>query len=106
MDAAEKTGKYAGRGPLWIIFGLLPLLGMGVLLALITLNGAGIGREDVPPVEDLTATRVALPSPNEVVVHVTNGGPGPGAIRQGTVNGALRDFEVTPRSGEDTPERQ
>src|ERR671917_618569 len=96
MDAAGKTGKYAGRGPLWIVFGLLPLLGLGVLLALITLNGAGIGREDVPPVEDLTATRVALPSPNEVVVHVTNGGPDPVTIRQVTVNEALWDFEMTP----------
>lgn len=96
MDAAEKAGKGAGRGPLWIVFGLLPLLGLGVLLALITLNGAGIGREDVPPVEDLTATRVALPSQGEMVVHVTNGGPDPVTIRQVTVNEALWDFEMTP----------
>jgi ZIP family zinc transporter len=96
MDATENAGRGAGRGPLWVLFGLLPLLGLGVLLAAITLNGAGIGREDVPPVEDLTATRVALPSQNEIVVHVTNGGPDPVTIRQVTVNEALWDFEITP----------
>jgi len=88
----------ANRGPVWVLLGLLPLLGLGVLLALITLNGAGIGREDVPPVEDLTATRVALPSENEMVVHVTNGGPDPVTIRQVTVNEALWDFEMSPDS--------
>jgi zinc transporter ZupT len=96
MNAVEKAGRSAGRGPLWVLFGLLPLLGLGVLLALITLNGAGIGREDVPPVEDLTDTRVALPSQNQIVVHVTNGGPDPVTIRQVTVNEALWDFEMTP----------
>jgi hypothetical protein len=96
MNVVEKAGRSAGRGPLWVLFGLLPLLGLGVLLALITLNGAGIGREDVPPVEDLTDTRVALPSQNEIVVHVTNGGPDPVTIRQVTVNEALWDFEMTP----------
>ena len=90
----EKTNE--GRGPVWVLLGLLPLLGLGVLLALITLNGAGIGREDVPPVEDLTATRVALPTENELVVHVTNGGPDPVTIEQVTVNEALWDFGMTP----------
>lgn len=89
-----KTNK--GRGPVWVLLGLLPLLGLGVLLAGITLNGAGIGREDVPPVEDLTASRVALPTENELVVHVTNGGPDPVTIQQVTVNEALWDFEMTP----------
>jgi zinc transporter, ZIP family len=88
--------KDRGRGPIWVLLGLLPLLGLGVLLALITLNGAGIGREDVPPVEDLTATRVVLPTENELVVHVTNGGPDPVTVEQVTVNEALWDFEMTP----------
>jgi hypothetical protein len=51
----------SGRGPGWVLLGLLPLLGLGVLLAFIVLNGAGIERKDVPPVEDLTVTRVACP---------------------------------------------
>lgn len=85
-----------GRGAGWILLGLLPLLGLGVLLALIVVNGAGIDRDDVPPVEDLTATRIALPTENEIVVYVTNGGPDPVTIRQVTVNEALWDFDMEP----------
>lgn len=95
----ELGQKMVGRrGPAWVLLGLLPLLGLGVLLAVIVVNGAGIGREDVPPVEDLTATQVALPTPNEVVVHVTNGGPDPVTVEQVTVNEALWDFEMEPNS--------
>lgn len=90
-DAREKK-----RGPGWVLLGLLPLLGLGVLLALIVINGAGVEREDVPPVEDLTVTRVALPGENEFVVHVRNGGPDPVTIEQVSVNEALWDFEVEP----------
>jgi zinc transporter ZupT len=88
---AQATEK--GRGPGWVMLGLLPLLGLGVLLALIVVNGSGIGREDVPPVEDLTVNRVTLPDEDELVVSVTNGGPDPVTIEQVTVNEALWDFE-------------
>ena len=84
------------RGPSWAILGLLPLLGLGVLLALIVLSGAGIERKDVPPVEDLTVTRVALPTKYNFVVHVRNGGPDPVTLRQVSVNEALWDFDVEP----------
>jgi zinc transporter ZupT len=79
-----------------VLLGLLPLLGLGVLLALIVLSGAGVKREDVPPVEDLTVTRVALPTEYEFVVHVTNGGPDPVTIEQVSVNEALWNFDVEP----------
>jgi zinc transporter, ZIP family len=85
-----------GRGPGWVLLGLLPLLGLGVLLALIVLSGAGIKREDVPPVENLTVQRVALPTEYEFVVHVRNGGPDPVTIAQVSVNEALWDFDVEP----------
>jgi zinc transporter ZupT len=97
MERDERAGmERKGRGPGWVLLGLLPLLGLGVLLALIVLNGAGIGREDVPPVEDLTVTRVALPTEHEFVVHVTNGGPDPVTVRQVSVNEALWRFEIEP----------
>ncbi|CAN5514075.1 metal transporter [soil metagenome] len=95
-DTAHEGTARGGRGPVWVLLGLLPLLGLGVLLALIVLNGAGIKREDVPPVEDLTVERVAMPTENEFVVHVTNGGPDPVTIEQVTVNEALWDFETAP----------
>jgi zinc transporter, ZIP family len=84
------------RGPVWVLLGLAPLLGLGVLLAAIVLNGAGIDREDRPPVEDLTIDRVSLPTPDEIVVSVTNGGPEPVTVSQVTVNEALWDFRAEP----------
>src|ERR687895_1185897 len=85
-----------GRGPGWVLLGLLPLLGLGVLLAFIVLNGAGVGREDAPPVEDLSVQRVALPTRYEFVLSVRNGGPEPVTLSQVVVNDAIWDFEAEP----------
>jgi zinc transporter ZupT len=79
-----------------VLLGLLPLLGLGVLLALILSNGVGVGRSDAPPVEDLTVGRVTLPTENELVVHLQNGGPNPVTLEQVVVNDALWDFRVEP----------
>ena len=88
-------GKRA-RGPGWILLGLAPLLGLGVLLAVIVLNGAGVVRQDVPPVEDLSVQRVALPTESEFVLTVRNGGPQPVTLSQVVVNDAIWDFRVEP----------
>jgi zinc transporter ZupT len=85
-----------GRGPVWILLGLLPLLGLGVLLAFIVLNGAGVGRQDAPPVEDLSVQRVALPTESEFVLTVQNGGTQPVKLSQVVVNDAIWDFEAEP----------
>jgi zinc transporter, ZIP family len=84
------------RGPAWVLLGLLPLLGLGVLLASILSNGVGVGRSDAPPVEDLTVGRVTLPTEHEFVVHVQNGGPNPVTLEQVVVNDALWDFRAQP----------
>jgi zinc transporter ZupT len=84
------------RGPGWVLLGLLPLLGLGVLLALIVLNGAGVDRADRPPIEDLTVQRVALPTEHEFVLSVRNGGPEPVTLSQIVVNDAIWDFEAEP----------
>ena len=60
------------------------------------MNGVGVGRGDAPPVEDLTVGRVTLPTENEFVVHVQNGGPSPVTLEQVVVNDALWDFRVEP----------
>ncbi len=86
--------KHEGRGVGWVLLGLLPLLGLGVLLAFIVLNGAGVARNDLPPVEDLTVGRVALPTEHEFVVSVTNGGQDPVTVSQVNVNDALTGFQV------------
>ncbi len=77
-----------------MLLGLLPLLGLGVLLAFIVLNGAGVDRQDAPPVEDLTFGSVTLPTENEFVVPVTNGGPDPVTVAQVNVNDALTGFQM------------
>jgi zinc transporter ZupT len=87
-----------GRGPGWILLGLLPLLGLGVLLALIVLNGAGVERNDLPPAEDLSVQRVSLPTEYEFVLSVRNGGPEPVTLSQVVVNDALWDFRAEPDS--------
>ena len=78
--------------------GLLPLLGLGVLLALIVLNGAGVERADLPPAEDLSVQRVSLPTEYEFVLDVRNGGPEPVTLSQVVVNDALWDFRAEPDS--------
>jgi ZIP family zinc transporter len=85
------------RGPGWVLLGLLPLLGLGVLLAFIVLSGAGVvGREDAPPVEDLSVGRLTLPTGGEFVLRVRNGGPEPVTLSQVVVNDAIWDFEAEP----------
>ena len=93
--------KRERRGPGWVLLGLLPLLGLGVLLAFIVLNGAGVDRQDAPPVEDLTFGRVTQPTEYEFVVPVTNGGPDPVTVAQVNVNDALTGFEM--ESGKTIP---
>src|SRR5215211_3378609 len=84
------------RGPAWVLLGLLPLLGLGVWLPWMLRGGGGVGRSDAPPVEDLTVGRVTLPTENEFVVHVQNGGRNPVTVEQVVVNDALWDFRVQP----------
>ena len=86
------------RGPGWIVLGLLPLLGLGVLLALIVLNGAGVERDDLPPAEDLSVQRVSLPTEYEFVLSVRNGSPESVTLSQVVVNDALWDFRAEPDS--------
>lgn len=94
MENYGEAIKHAGRGPGWVLLGLIPLLGLGVLLAFIVLNGAGVARDDLPPVEDLTVERVSLPTEHEMVVSVTNGGPDPVTVSQVNVNDALTGFRT------------
>ncbi len=88
-------GSDKGRGPLWVVLGLLPLLGLGVLLSLIVVNGTGVQR-DLPPFEDLTINRISMPTENEFVMSVTNSGADPVSITQVSVNDAIWDFQTDP----------
>lgn len=94
-DESTGGGSDKGRGPLWVMLGLLPLLGLGVVLALVAVNGTGVQRE-LPPFEELTIGRISMPTENEFVVDVTNSGADPVTVNQVSVNDAIWDFQTEP----------
>ena len=83
---------FAGRT--WLAV-LLPLLLLGILVALIVRSGPGdtLRGPGAPPVEKLTFQRVLL-TPEGIVVSVLNDGPDPVTIAQVAVDDALWTFEA------------
>lgn len=79
-----------------LVLALLPLLLLAGLIALLVVNGAGLGRRTAPPIEDLTIDRIALPQANQMVVTVTNGGVDPVTIAQVQVDTAYWVFDIAP----------
>jgi ZIP family zinc transporter len=79
-----------------VLWALIPLLLLGVLLAVLVITGAGLGARTAPPIEDLTIDRITLPAPDQIVVEVTNGGADPVTIAQVQVDDAYWEFEISP----------
>jgi zinc transporter, ZIP family len=79
-----------------ILLALLPLLLLGVVLALLVTTGAGLGGRLGPPIEELTVERITLPRPDMIVVDIVNGGPDPVTIAQVQVDDAYWDFTIAP----------
>jgi len=88
------TPRRWGAGAL--LWALLPLLLLGVLLAVLVVSGAGLGVRTAPPIEELTVDRIILPTPGQIVVEVTNGGADPVTIAQVQVDDAYWAFTITP----------
>ena len=75
--------------------GLGPLVLLAILVvAFLQFGPVGVFRGAFPPVEELTIERVTIPAPNELRVHVTNGGPEPVTIAQILVDEASWVHEV------------
>ena len=88
--SALAPGRLARRLPGWAV-GLLPLVVLGLVIALfVALDAPGLDRRGVP-VEELVVERTVL-TPGEIAVHVANDGPDPVAIEQVTVNDAFASF--------------
>ena len=49
-----------------------------------------------PPVEDLTIERIEIPAPNQMILHVVNGGADPVTVAQVIVDDALWEFHTEP----------
>jgi zinc transporter ZupT len=85
-----------GRGGAWPVLALVPALLVGVLLAVLVLRGVGLEDRGLPPVEELSITRIELPAPGQIRVHVVNSGPQPSTIAQVQVDEAYWAFRVEP----------
>jgi len=90
MEAATQTQRPAGRMPAWLA-GLLPLLLLGVAIAVfVGLDAPGLERNGVP-VEEVSVKRSVL-RPGEIELRVVNDGADPVQVRQATVNDAFTTF--------------
>jgi ZIP family zinc transporter len=88
------TPRRWGAGAL--LWALIPLLLLGVLLAMLVITGAGLGARTAPPIEELTIDRITLPARNQILVELTNGGADPVTIAQVQVDDAYWEFDITP----------
>jgi zinc transporter ZupT len=96
-EQAERTTGV----PRWAkALGPLVLLAL-LVIAFVQFGPVGVFRGAFPPVEELTIERVTIPAPNELRVHVTNGGPEPVTIAQLLVDDASWVHEVY--GGRDIP---
>jgi zinc transporter ZupT len=93
-QAGAATKRRWGGGAL--LWALIPLLLLGVLLAVLVVTGAGLGARTAPPIEELTVDRITLPAQGQIVVDVTNGGADSVTIAQVQVDDAYWAFEVSP----------
>ncbi|MEX0691272.1 MAG: hypothetical protein WD934_07190 [Gemmatimonadales bacterium] len=77
-------------------WGLLPLALLAGLVVLVTQTGLlDRLRGDFPPVEQLTVTRTVL-SPEQITLHLVNGGPDPVTVAQVVVDEAFWAFTIEP----------
>lgn len=83
------------RWPLLVAAAAVPLLLLGVLVALFFLGGDRLVGPSAIPVERLSIQRVGFRS-NEIFVEVLNSGPRQLTIAQVQVNISLVDFSVSP----------
>lgn len=99
---AEYTPPHADAGTtarlraVPIVWALVPLLLLGVLLALLVVSGAGLGQRTASPIEELSIDRITLPERDRIVVEVTNGGADPMTVAQVQVDDAYWNFQISP----------
>lgn len=75
---------------------LVPLVILGLVLALIVATGGGLTELSGPPVEEITIERVTLPAQGVIQVEVVNDGPQTVTIPQVLVDDAYWAFTAEP----------
>ncbi|MBA2565197.1 MAG: ZIP family metal transporter [Gemmatimonadetes bacterium] len=86
----------SGGSVRWIAGAVLPVLAVGALLAFLVLRGVGLDDRALPPLEELSVTRIELPAAGQMRVHVVNSGPQPSTISQVMVDEAFWSFRIQP----------
>ena len=100
MSAIETPQSSEGAPPkrstgMMALYGLIPLVLLGVMVAFFLLYGTGpIGTAPVP-LEKLAFERVVF-TPDEIILWVRNSGPEALTVAQIAVNDALWDFAIEP----------
>jgi zinc transporter ZupT len=81
---------------IWAILPLILLAGVIVLFV----SGGTIAptTAKLPPIEELSISKVLLPAPDQMIVHVTNSGPQPVTIAQVIIDDAYWTFSVEPNN--------
>lgn len=80
----------------WIVAAVLPVLVLGGILGFLVARGVGLQDRGLPPVEELSITRIELPAPGHMRVHAVNSGPQPVRISQVLVDEAYWAFRIEP----------
>jgi zinc transporter ZupT len=80
-----------------VILLVLPILLLGALLAFLAVTGVGLGERTAPPIEELTVDRITLPTQDQIVVEVTNGGADEVTVAQVQVDDAYWAFTANPQ---------
>ncbi|HBY97887.1 MAG TPA: metal transporter, partial [Chloroflexi bacterium] len=94
--SADQTSMIPEWSASRLLLALLPLLGLGVVVALIFVTGTGLGTRALPPIEELTIERITLPQPGLITLEVVNGGPDPVTVAQVAVDDAYWQFSIEP----------
>lgn len=102
LERSEHSTRDAGFSWRWIGLGLLPLVLLGIVLAVIVATDAGLGDRKAPPIEVLNVSRVTLPEPGRITLEVVNDGPDEITIAQVMVDDAYWNFSL---SGDNTLSR-
>lgn len=96
LTQSPATPRAAGWSVGRVLLALLPLLGLGIVIALIFMTGTGLGTSQLPPFEELTIERITLPEPGLIEIAVVNGGPDPVTVAQVSVDEAFWHFTMEP----------
>jgi ZIP family zinc transporter len=95
QSAAAEQPQSALSGMVWLL-ALVPLILLGVVVALIVVTEGGLAELSGPPIEQVNIQRITLPEPGIIKVEIVNDGPQTVTIPQVLVDEAYFGFTADP----------